>query len=165
MIENRKQMVSLRVGINELNKVRGIARRLKVRDSDVFRFALKVTLGRLGMLHDESVVGRDLLPVFMEVGSELVNHFALDPEMVDRIINGRAQEAQKVDWRDVELVMLAGGQDRYAYVRLRKLVGGGEEDSRFPGLLREYMYEKYMSGEGNDGIAERRGVVSVSVNE
>ena len=162
MIENRKQMVSLRVGANDLNKVRGIARRLRVRDSDVFRFALKVTLGRLGMFHDESVVGRDLLPVFMEVGTELVNHFDLDAEMVERLINERAQEDKKVDWHDVELVTLAGGQDRYAYLRLRKLAQGHDEGFAFPGVIHEYMYEKYMRGEGDSRIAEQGQLLTAS---
>jgi hypothetical protein len=165
MIENRKQMVSLRVGVNELNKVRGVARRLRVRDSDVFRFALKVTLGRLGMLHDESVVGRDLLPVFMEVGTELVNHFHLDAEMLERLINERAQEGQKVDWHDVELVTLAGGQDRYAYLRLRKLVQGHDENFALPGVLQKYMYEKYMSGESGAVVAEQSRLLAVSNND
>ncbi len=155
MIKTRKKMVSLRVDTKDLNKTRGIARRLNVRESEVFRFALKVTLGRLGMFHDLSVVGRDLLPVFMELGTELVNHFDLDAEMVERLINEGAQDDNKVDWRDIELVTLAGSQDRYACLRLQQLTQGRNEHAYFPGAIQEYMYEKYMRDERKDVLMER----------
>lgn len=144
MIENKKQMVSLRIGAHELNKVRGIAHRLKVRESDVFRFAVKATLARLGMFHDESVVGRDLLPVFMEFGMELASYFELDAAMMERLINKGAAEDQKVDRRDIELFALAGTQDQYVYMRLRELAARHDEAVGLPVLLREYMYDKYL---------------------
>lgn len=154
MIENKKQMVSLRIGAHELSKVRGIARRLKVRESDVFRFAVKVTLTRLGMLHDESVVGRELLPVFMEFGSELASYFELDAEMMEYLINVGSTDDQKVDRRDVELFTLSGAQDQYVYMRLRELVARHDEASGLPGLLREYMYDKYLRGASDDQSKE-----------
>lgn len=154
MIENKKQMVSLRIGAHELNKVRGIARRLKVRESDVFRFAVKATLTRLGMLHDESIVGRELLPVFMEFGAEIASYFELDAAMMEHLINNGATEDQKVDRRDIELFVLAGTQDQYVYMRLRELAARHDEAVGLPGLLREYMYDKYMrcypSGQASD---------------
>lgn len=159
MNKNKKRLVSLRVGANDLNKVRGVARRLSVRESDVYRFALKVTLGRLGMFHDLAVVGRDLLPVFMELGTELVNHFDLDAEMVERLINDRAQDDNKVDWRDIELVTLAGSQDRYACLRLQQLTQGKNDHAYFPGAIQEYMYEKYMRDERKDVLMERGSVI------
>ncbi len=165
MIDNRKQMVSLRIGANDLHKVRAIARRLRVRESDVFRFAIRVTLGRLGMFHDDSVVGRDLLPVFMGFGTEIASYFDLDAGMVERIINERAQEGQRVERRDVELVTLAGAQDGYAYLRLKELAEGHDDALGLQGVLREYMYEKYMRHEGGEGAAGEKRLLPVSGDE
>lgn len=160
MIKTRKKMVSLRMDAKDLNKVRGIARRLGVRESDVFRFALKTTLGRLGMFHEPAVVGRDLLPVFMELGVELVNYFDLDAELVERLINEGAQDDNKVDWRDIELVTLAAGsQDHYACLRLQHLTRGKSEHAYFPGAIQEYMYEKYMRDERKEMLMERASLM------
>ncbi len=162
MIENKKQMVSLRLGTNDLNKVRKVASRLKVRESDVFRFAIKATLGQLGMFHDETVVGRDLLPVFMEFGAEIVSYFDLDAGAVEKIINEGAPEGQKVDRRDVELVTMTGGQDSYIYLRLKKLAEGHADALGLQGVVREYMYEKYLRGEVDEGVSVQQRPMPVT---
>ena len=44
MQEGQKQAVSLRLGAAEIRKIKRLAKRLGVRDSDVIRYALKVQL-------------------------------------------------------------------------------------------------------------------------
>ena len=66
MIESRKQAVSIRMNGSDVRKVKKLAIRLGVRDSDVIRFAVKSTLAKLGPLYDAEVQGRNLVPVFVE---------------------------------------------------------------------------------------------------
>ena len=78
MVEGRKQAVSIRMTTTDVRKVKRLASRLGVRDSDVIRFAVKSTLAKLGPLYDPEVQGRNLVPVFVEWGSELLRFFDLD---------------------------------------------------------------------------------------
>src|ERR1700690_2706069 len=64
----RKQAISLRVAAPDLRKLKKLAERLGVRDSEVIRFAVKTMLARIAPLCDHSVRGRALLPVFIESG-------------------------------------------------------------------------------------------------
>ena len=60
MLESRKQAVSIRMNVSDVRKVKKLASRLGVRDSDVIRFAVKSMLSRLGPLYDPDVRGRSL---------------------------------------------------------------------------------------------------------
>src|SRR5579859_372284 len=70
VIESRKQAVSIRMNSTDVRKVKKLAGRLGVRDSDVIRFAVKSMLARLGPLYDPDAHGRNLVPVFVESGAE-----------------------------------------------------------------------------------------------
>src|SRR3974390_3106905 len=76
--ENRKQAVSIRLGSADIRKVKRLAKRLGVRDSDVIRFAIKSTLNRVAPLCDPEIRGPSLVPMFVETGAELIQHFELD---------------------------------------------------------------------------------------
>ncbi len=60
MVEGRKQAVSIRMNGADITKVKKLANRLGVRDSDVIRFAVKSMLMRLGPLYDSAVQVRNL---------------------------------------------------------------------------------------------------------
>ena len=78
MIESRKQAVSIRMNSTDVRKVKKVASRLGVRDSDVIRFAVKSMLARLGPLSAAEAHGRKLVPVFVESGADLFRFFAID---------------------------------------------------------------------------------------
>ena len=67
MVDNKKQNVSVRMSSTDLKRIKDIAQRMNVRDSDVFRFAIKNTLAKLTPLNDSLVRGKDLLPVKIQV--------------------------------------------------------------------------------------------------
>ena len=89
MRDSKKQNISLRMSTGDLQKVKSLAKKFQVRESDVYRFAIKSTLAKLAPLHEENLSGQDLLPVFMELGAELTNYFELDTTILDSIINGK----------------------------------------------------------------------------
>jgi len=54
MQDGRKQAVSLRLSAADIRKIKKLSKRLGVRDSDIFRYALKVMLAKLAPLCDGS---------------------------------------------------------------------------------------------------------------
>jgi hypothetical protein len=147
VIESRKRAVSVRMNSADVRKVKRIAQRLAVRDSDVIRFAVKCMLGRLGPLYDPEVRGRNLVPVFVESGAELLRFFELDAARLEQVINEGVETAKRVDRDDVALLALSSGQEPYAALMLREL--NREDGSRsavgeLAASLRQYLYEKYV---------------------
>jgi hypothetical protein len=132
----RKKAVSLRLSASDLTKIRRVARRLDVRDSDVIRFAIKNLLVRLSPLTDPSLTGSALVPLFLEAGSELTSGLELDAEQLDRIINEGAAEAERVSMDDLHMISMVGAP------------AGGDSPAkgadRRASPMRRYLYEKYL---------------------
>ena len=112
MLDQRKQAVSIRLGGSDLRNIKRVAQRLGVRDSDIIRFAVKSMLSRISPLCDEAITGRNLVPVLVESGDELIRHFEFDVYRLDRIINERAEEDARVDRDDVALLAMNGLRDQ-----------------------------------------------------
>src|SRR5262245_40386093 len=146
---SRKAAVSVRLGYADVLKLKGIAKRLGVRDSDVFRYAVKNSLEQLGPLVDPAVAGRHLLPVFVEAGPRLLRFFELDAARLAEIVNSGVQDPETlVAPEDLTLLSMAGVQQSYALVKLSELL---DQSTQIPpekdglvNILREYLYEKYV---------------------
>ena len=150
VIEIRKQAVSIRMNGGDVRKVKKLAQRLGVRDSDVIRFAVKSMLARLGPLYDPEVRGRNLVPVFVESGGELLRFFELDAMRLEAMINEGVDPARRVDRDDIELLALTGGQTPYAALKLSELNREQEsgDASQLASSLRQYLYDKYVFRSG-----------------
>ncbi|MGH8208223.1 MAG: hypothetical protein ACREU6_01255, partial [Steroidobacteraceae bacterium] len=98
----------------DVRKVKKVASRLGVRDSDVIRFAVKSMLARLGPLYDPEAHGRNLIPVFVESGAELLRFFEIDASRLEAIINGGVDIERRVDRDDIALLALTGTPEPYA---------------------------------------------------
>jgi hypothetical protein len=131
----------------DVAKLKKLAKRLGVRDSDIIRFAVKSTLARLGPLYDLEIQGRNLVPVFVESGSELLRFFDIDATRLESIINGGVENERRVERDDIELLALTGSQQPYAALKLSEL-DRSERRGRTPlelaESLRRYLYSKYL---------------------
>ena len=150
MKENRKQAVSVRLGGGDIRKVKRLADRLGVRDSDVIRFALKWTLNRVAPLCDPEITGRSLVPMFVETGAELIRYFELDAFRLDAIINEGVERPRRVAHDDIAMLALAGVQQPYALLRLRSNGSGAAGLEMVSGsaasieAMRQHLYNKYV---------------------
>jgi hypothetical protein len=148
-VKSRKSAVSVRIGAADVRNLKAIAKRLGVRDSDVFRYAVKNSLEQLGPLVDPTIQGRHLLPVFVEAGPSLLRYFDLDAARLVEIVNAGVKDAEAVVApEDLSLLSMTGVQQSYALVKLSELL---DERSEMPpdkdglvDVLREYLYEKYV---------------------
>ena len=124
-----------------------------VRNSDVIRFALKCCIARLGPLLQPELKGRDLVPLFVDAGSDIVRYLDLDAAQIDSIINDDVAFGEKVDRADIHLLAGTGAQQSYPWMRNAGAVGAraapllspGDEDSLLSHSLHRYFYDKYMS--------------------
>ncbi len=65
-------------------------------------------LSRLGPLYDPEVRGRNLVPVFVEFGTELLRFFELDGGRLESIVNDGVEAGKRVDRDDIALLALTG---------------------------------------------------------
>jgi hypothetical protein len=151
-VEGRKQAISIRLNAADVRNLRKLARRMGVRNSDVVRLALKSCIARLEPLLQPEVKGRDLVPVFVEAGADMVRYLDLDATRIDAIINDGVVDGNKVERADIHL--LAGTGMPHSYARMRSVgaaglrgtpsLSPGDEDVILSQSLHRYFYDKYM---------------------
>jgi hypothetical protein len=146
MTNAKTQNVSMKLCQHDVERVKTIARRLRVRESDVIRFALRLAFTKLAPLHNQNARGRDLIPVFLECGPELAYHFDLDSRTLESIINGDASNPQeRVDPRDIEILavshLMPGNRTHAKHDAAPKLAA---KRLGLSGDLQKYLHEKYI---------------------
>jgi hypothetical protein len=144
VVEQRKQAVSIRLSESDIRNIKRIARRLGVRDSDIIRFALKSTLSRIAPLCDPAIRGRNLVPVLVESGDELIRYFELDAFRLEAIINDNVEEGRQVERDDVALLAMSGLREEYLVMRLKDGDGAPLDAASQGRSLRRYLYDKYV---------------------
>jgi hypothetical protein len=144
VVDQRKQAVSIRLGESDIRHIKRIAERLGVRDSDIIRFALKATLNRIAPLCDPAIRGRNLVPVLVESGDELIRYFELDAFRLESIINEGVDEGRQVDRDDIALLAMSGLREEYLVIRIKEGNGASPDTASPARSLRGYLYDKYV---------------------
>jgi hypothetical protein len=148
VVDQRKQAVSIRLSESDIRNIKRIAKRLGVRDSDIIRFAIKSTLNRITPLCDQAIRGRNLVPVLVESGDELIRFFELDAFRLESIINEGVEEERQVDRDDIALLAMNGLRAEYLAMRLKDGDAASENSGIRqviqPHSLRGYLYDKYV---------------------
>jgi hypothetical protein len=167
VVDQRKQAVSIRLGESDIRNIKRIAKRLGVRDSDIIRFALKSTLSRIAPLCDPAIRGRNLVPVLVESGDELIRYFELDAFRLESIINESVEAGRQVDRDDIALLAMSGLREEYLVMRLKDGNGTPVDTAPPHRSLRRYLYDKYVyrSGDQQPDTAHANGAGNGSVNE
>lgn len=150
MVEHRKQAVSIRLSDSDIRHIKLIAERLGVRDSDIIRFAIKSSLSRIAPLCDAAIRGRNLVPVLVESGDELIRHFELDAFRLEKIINEGVEEGRQVERDDIALLAMSGLREDYLVLRIKEGNGGAADSAAPARSLRGYLYDKYVYRNGEN---------------
>jgi hypothetical protein len=149
VVDQRKQAVSIRLGESDIRNIKRIARRLGVRDSDIIRFAIKSTLNRIAPLCDSAIRGRNLVPVLVESGDELIRYFELDAFRLESIVNENVEEGRQVERDDVALLAMIGLREEYLMMRIKEGTGVAIDAASQGRSLRRYLYDKYVYRNGD----------------
>jgi hypothetical protein len=153
VVDQRKQAVSIRLGDSDIRNIKRIAKRLGVRDSDIIRFAIKSTLSRIAPLCDPGIRGRNLVPVLVESGDELIRYFELDAFRLESIINEDVGAGRQVDRDDIALLAMSGLREEYLVMRMTDDLGSSAELAAQGRSLRRYLYDKYVYRSGDTQYA------------
>jgi hypothetical protein len=166
VVDQRKQAVSIRLGESDIRNIKRMAKRLGVRDSDIIRFAIKATLSRIAPLCDQEIRGRNLVPVLVESGDELIRYFELDAFRLEGIINEGVDEGRRVERDDIALLAMSGLREEYLVMRLKD-GNGAPLDATQHRSLRRYLYDKYVyrSGDHHPDSTPANGAGNSTVNE
>jgi hypothetical protein len=149
VVDQRKQAVSIRLGESDIRNIKRIAKRLGVRDSDIIRFAIKSALKRIAPLCDPGIRGRNLVPVLVESGDELIRYFDLDAFRLDSIINENVEAGRQVECDDIALLAMSGLREEYLVMRLKDGNGSVLDAATRDRSLRSYLYDKYVYRNGD----------------
>jgi len=147
VVEGRKRAISIRMSIADVKRIKKLAHRLNVRDSDVIRFAVKAMLSRLMPFYEPEARGRNLVPVLVEAGVEFLRFFDLDTARLDAIINSEVDPDKRVSREDLALITLAGMQEPYAALKLSELRENDHpllHTGDVASSIRQYLYQKYV---------------------
>jgi len=145
----RRRAVSIRLGSADIRNIKRFAKRLGVRDSDIVRFAIRSTFGRLAPLCDPEIRGRSLVPVLVDAGDELIRHFELDTFQLEAIINDEVDPKDRVARDDIVLLSMSSLRQDYLSMRFGKDQKDERSTEACADSLRRYLYGKYVYGNGN----------------
>ncbi|MCQ8117636.1 MULTISPECIES: hypothetical protein [Methylomonas] len=142
LLDDKKHIVSIRLNNSDRIAVRAMAARLFVRESELYRFAVYHLLNRLHKLHEDTCVGSDLLPLFIEFKDELNTHLGLKKHQLFKIFNGKNPDPEKfVSMADIELLLLPQHAVRQRLQQMNEAAGQRRADTN--AWLLEYLKEKY----------------------
>lgn len=148
---SKSTCISVRLRGSDIGKIKSIARRMDVSDSEIFRFGIRLALSRLLPLLDHNACGFRVLPVFMDNDAELVRQFDMDAAQLERVINAECEPHHRVEAHDLNLLTLHGLPSDYLRMRMQELTGEPVESVTVWKSLRTYLYRKYgRNGEVSD---------------
>lgn len=148
--DNAMRSVSLRVPCSDWGKIRAISERFRLRESEIFRFGLKLALEKMAPLFDRTAKGVALAPLLVEYGPQLVRAFELDVQHLDIVINaGEPDPRNRIDLEDLELLAMVTMPNRLLYQRLQKLTERKLDPFELEDALKQYLREKYIGSVGS----------------
>ncbi|MES2821967.1 MAG: hypothetical protein V4732_00095 [Pseudomonadota bacterium] len=156
-MDNNMKNISVRLAFVDIQRIKELSTRLGVRESDLFRFSVKNILEKLVLLNDKNVKGADLIPIWLECGDFLMDHFDLDINKLNEIFNLNVTEPnQRIDMEDIELMAMSKLNPIYMIKKLSALCKKQIDPNRVNEIFREYLYSKYILESRNENQLDVR---------
>jgi hypothetical protein len=137
-----KKNISVRLGVADLRRVKEIALRLGVKESEIFRYAVKALSTRLLPLLNRQLSGVPMLVALLESGEEMLSYFEFDAQHLERLINGGAEQGQ-VAHEDIEMLAIGIINADYLASRISEKLSTHVEPAAAFDALRNYLFQKY----------------------
>ena len=139
--------ISVRLTFVDIQRIKELSTRLGIRESDLFRFSVKNILEKLVLLNDKNVKGADLIPIWLECGEFLMDHFDLDIAKLNEIFNLNVTDPnQRIDMEDIELMAMSKLNPIYMIKKLSSLCKMPIDPQYAGDVFRKYLYNKYILG-------------------
>jgi hypothetical protein len=156
-----KKNISVRLGVADLRRVKEIALRLGVKESEIFRYAVKALSTRLLPLLNRQLSGVPMLVALLESGEEMLSYFEFDAPHLDRLINGGIGEEGQVAHEDIEMLAIGIINADYLASRISEKLAAHVEPAMAFEALRTYLFQKYQVRPylaGTSGTAAPAGI-------
>lgn len=137
-----KKNISVRLGVADLRRVKEIALRLGVKESEIFRYAVKALSTRLLPLLNRQLSGVPMLVALLESGEEMLSYFEFDAQHLDRLINGGVEQGA-VALEDIEMLAIGIINADYLASRISEKLSAHVEPAMAFDALRTYLFQKY----------------------
>ena len=82
-----KKNISVRLSEADLRRLKEISSRLNIKDSDLFRFSVKLALSRMMPMMRKDIAGVEVLLTLLDAGGDLLRYFEFDSHQLDKIAN------------------------------------------------------------------------------
>lgn len=139
--------ISVRLAHSDIQRFKELSNRLGIRESDLLRFSIKNVLSKLVLLNDMSVRGADLIPIWLECGSFLMENFEIDSHKLNEIFNSNLlPNDQKIDAEDIELMAMSKLNPIYMIKKLSSICERPIDPQNANEALKKHLYEKYILG-------------------
>ena len=150
IVDDARRSISVRVKLSELGRLKAIAKRLETRESNVFRYVLRIGLARLTNVLDGVVVPAQRWRLLIQLVGELSNDFGMDARACLDLLNSVSSGSMgDLAPEDLELVNLATTHPRVVLEYLERLNGGPVAATNLISSLSEYLQTKYSEAGAN----------------
>ncbi len=144
IVDDARRSISVRIKLSELGRLKAIAKRLETRESNVFRYVLRIGLARLTNVLDGVVVPAQRWRLLIQLVGELSNDFGMDARACLDLLNSVSSGSMgDLAPEDLELVNLAAKHPRVVLEYLERLTGGPVAATNLVASLGEYLQAKY----------------------
>ena len=144
MAKQVKEMTAVRLDPADRRKLKVLAKRLKLNEADLLRYAVKLVLEDFAPLSDHAKEGAELLAAFLDHPLEKLRWLDLDANRIDQIMHADLQNPKlRVD-KD-ELGMLIAGYATPAYREWVTGINTGKDTVPFECTsARAFLHQKYV---------------------
>jgi hypothetical protein len=138
-----KKNISVRLSEADVRRLKEISNRLSIKDSDLFRYSVKLTLSKFMPLLRHDLKGIEILLAMLDAGEDLMRYFEFDTYQIDNIVNKDIAAECRISMEDVELVAIAALNKNYLAGQLKNLNCCLQQDEDPMNALRKYLQQKY----------------------
>ena len=143
--DNAKRSVSIRINTSDYGRVKWLARQLRAKESDVFRFLLRSGLESVAPMYDSTRrTQAAIVSMLTTLGPELAQHFKLDPKRLQEwAAELTAGTGLEIAAEDLELLQMLPVSADFVRMRLAALTGAAAQGEDVRQALASYLVKKY----------------------
>jgi len=141
--DDARRSISVRINTSDYGRLKAIARRLSVRESDVFRHLVRLGITRLMRALDSEAPSRERYRLLVSLAGELGEDFGLTVPDCAALLSTRASPRLALDAADVDLIALVATHPLHACAVLSSLVDEPVDESTLVARLGLYLDQKH----------------------
>ena len=141
--DDARRSISVRINTSDYGRLKAIARRLSVRESDVFRHLVRLGVGRLMRALDSNAPSRERYRLLVSLAGELGEDFGLTVADCAALLSTRASPRLSLDAADVELIGMVAAHPQHACTVLASLTREPVDEANLVAKLGRYLDHKH----------------------